>query len=92
MTATVRLVWPLPSAGATFPRMYDADTGRDYSPETLTLDVHVNARGEKWVEALMITDEHDQIAAPGAPVLLNDQQDGYRKGLFRFRLGEMSIG
>lgn len=90
-SSSVRLVWPAPSSGATFPRMYDANTGRDYSMETLTLTVHVDAKANMWVDALMITDANDQIAAPGAPVLLNDNQDGYRRGSFRFSVAEMAV-
>lgn len=87
--AALRIVWSSESHWGV--RLLDAETGRDYSGETLELDLHLDAKGSMWCELLMITDEQDRIQCQGGPAVLSPDAVGYRRGVFRFDVTEMSL-
>lgn len=87
--AAVRIVWSQERPWDV--RIIDVVSGRDYASETLELNFHLDARGRRWVELLMLTDADGEMQTVGGPAVLTADGTGYCKDTFRFEVTEMSV-
>lgn len=86
---SVRIVWSQDHPWDV--RIIDNDSGRNYASETLELNFHLDAKGKRWVELLMLTDSEGNMQAPKGPAVLTADGLGYCKDTFRFEVTEMSV-
>lgn len=86
---SVRIVWSQDHPWNV--RIVDNESGRNYASETLELNFHLDARGKRWVELLMLTDAAGGMQSPRGPAVLTEDGTGYCKGTFRFEVTEMSV-